>query len=46
MINRNEYCRRNLIEDCHFIWLKLAYIHERIEYDDKINVLNLSINDL
>ena len=46
MINTNVYCTRNLIEDCHFIWIKLAYIHEWIEYDDKINDLNLSINDL
>ena len=46
MININEFRIRNFIERCHFIWQKLAYIHERIEYDDKINDLNLSINDL
>ena len=46
MINRNEYCIRNFIEDCHSIWFQLSNIHKLIKYDDKINYLNLSINDL
>ena len=46
MINRYEYNIRNFIEQCHFIWLKLTNIHKDFNYDDKINNLNLSINNL
>ena len=46
MIKRYEYNIRNFIEQCHFIWLKLTNIHKDFNYDDKINNLNLSINNL
>ena len=46
IIINSQYYLRNFIENCKLIWIKLNNIHSKINFDDKINDLRTSNNNL
>ena len=46
IIMNNQFYIRNFIEKCKLIWMALIQIHTNINYDDKINDIKASNNNL
>ena len=45
-INNKQYSIRNFIDNCKLTWMALIYIHKMINYDDKLNNLRITNNNL